>query len=62
MMEQYNKRIFITRVTFDRTAKLVWVHMRFDDDIIARLNQKVEKDEAKKASPFLFANKIEFEI
>ena len=34
-------RIFITRVTFDRTAKLVWVHMRFDDDIIARLNQKV---------------------
>ncbi|QGV19561.1 Hypothetical protein LCAKO_3073 [Lacticaseibacillus paracasei subsp. paracasei] len=38
------------------------MHMRFDDDIIARLNQKVEKDEAKKASPFLFANKIEFEI
>lgn len=55
-------RIFITQVTFDRNEKLVKVHMRFDNDIIARLNQEVEKDEAKRASSFLFASKVEFEF
>ena len=35
-------QLFIESVTFDRQEKLIWVHMRFDDDVIASLREYTE--------------------
>ena len=36
-------RLFIDRVTFDRKKKLVWVYLRFDDDVMKKLSSYTEK-------------------
>lgn len=45
-------QLFIESVTFDRREKLVWVHMRFDADVIASLNEYTEGT-SKSGVPFL---------
>ncbi|QCZ42413.1 recombinase family protein [Levilactobacillus brevis] len=55
-------QVFIESVTFDRQKKLVWVHMRFDDEVIASLKQ-YEKGTSKTGVPFLHGDRaIKFSI
>ncbi|QCZ42429.1 recombinase family protein [Levilactobacillus brevis] len=55
-------QVFIESVTFDRRKKLVWVHMRFDDGVLASLKQ-YEKGTSKTGVPFLHGDRaIKFSI
>ncbi|WP_428958421.1 hypothetical protein [Levilactobacillus brevis] len=50
-------QVFIESVTFDRQKKLVWVHMQFDDDVLASLKQ-YEKGTSKTGVPFLHGEQV----
>ncbi|MBS0979084.1 recombinase family protein [Levilactobacillus brevis] len=50
-------QVFIESVTFDRRKKLVWVHMRFDDEVITSLKQ-YEKGTSQAGVPFLHGTKL----
>lgn len=50
-------QVFIESVIFDRRKKLVWVHMRFDDEVIASLKQ-YEKGTSKAGVPFLHGKQV----
>ncbi|ARN89116.1 hypothetical protein [Levilactobacillus brevis] len=52
-------QLFIESVTFDRRKKLVWVHMRFDDDVIASLREYT-KGTSKTGVPFLHERTVAF--
>ena len=52
-------QLFIESVTFDRQEKLVWVHMRFDDDVIASLKES-RKGVPIAGTPFLDGTAIKF--
>lgn len=52
-------QLFIESVTFDRRKKLVWVHMRFDDDVIASLKEYTEGT-SKAGVPFLRGRTVAF--
>lgn len=52
-------QLFIESVTFDRRKKLVWVHMRFDSDVIASLNEYTEGT-SKSGVPFLHGRTAAF--
>nr|WP_225426495.1 zinc ribbon domain-containing protein [Levilactobacillus namurensis] len=52
-------QLFIESVTFDRQKKLVWVHMRFDSDVIAGLNEYTEGT-SKSSVPFLHGRTVAF--
>lgn len=52
-------QLFIESVTFDRRKKLVWVHMRFDDDVIAGLKEYTEGT-SNVGVPFLHGRTVEF--
>lgn len=55
-------QVFIESVTFDRQKKLVWVHMQFDDEVVASLKQ-YEKGTSKTGVPFLHGEQeIKFSI
>ncbi|MBS0948715.1 hypothetical protein JK167_13855 [Levilactobacillus brevis] len=55
-------QVFIEAVTFDRQKKLVWVHMRFDDDVLTSLKQ-YEKGTSKAGVPFSHGDRaIKFSI
>lgn len=52
-------QLFIESVTFDRQEKLVWVHMRFDDDVIASLKEYTEGT-SNAGVPFLHGRTVAF--
>ncbi|WP_428958427.1 hypothetical protein [Levilactobacillus brevis] len=52
-------QLFIESVTFDRRKKLVWVHTRFDDDVIASLKEYM-KGTSNAGVPFLRGRTVAF--
>lgn len=50
-------QVFIESVTFDRQKKLVWVHMRFDDEVLASLKQ-YKKGTSQADVPFLHGDQV----
>ena len=55
-------QLFVESVTFDRRKKLVWVHMRFDDEVVASLKQYT-KGTSQAGVPFLHGDRaIKFSI